>query len=121
LVTGPDGGLTPGQTGRLTAGLKITLTLRVVPLTEYRRSCYRTGWLVVAAAGRMLSLFAVCVADRKMAGTACSSVKLDEVNNTPPINLLRLPITVVVLILIIIIILLWLCTQHILRDRMNTR
>jgi hypothetical protein len=27
LVTGLDGGLTPGQTGRLTVGRKITLTL----------------------------------------------------------------------------------------------
>jgi hypothetical protein len=30
LVTGPDGGLTPGQTGRLTDGRKITLTLTSV-------------------------------------------------------------------------------------------
>jgi hypothetical protein len=27
LATGPDCGLTPGQTGRLTVGRKITLTL----------------------------------------------------------------------------------------------
>jgi hypothetical protein len=27
LVTGPDGGLTPGQTGRLTVGRNINLTL----------------------------------------------------------------------------------------------
>jgi hypothetical protein len=27
LVTGPDGGLTAGQTGRLTVGHKMTLTL----------------------------------------------------------------------------------------------
>jgi hypothetical protein len=27
LVTGPDGGLTPGRAGRLTVGRKITLTL----------------------------------------------------------------------------------------------
>jgi hypothetical protein len=27
LVTGPDGGLTPGQTGQLTVGRKITSTL----------------------------------------------------------------------------------------------
>jgi hypothetical protein len=30
LVTGPDGGLTPGQTGRLTVGCKITLTLTLM-------------------------------------------------------------------------------------------
>jgi uncharacterized membrane protein len=34
LVTGPDGGLTPGQTGRLTVGTKITLTLICMGYTE---------------------------------------------------------------------------------------
>jgi hypothetical protein len=29
LVTGPDGALTPGQTGRLTIGRMITLTLNL--------------------------------------------------------------------------------------------
>jgi hypothetical protein len=37
LVTDPDGGLTPGQTGRLTVGRKLTLTLTSLHFPVWRR------------------------------------------------------------------------------------
>jgi hypothetical protein len=36
LVTGPDGGLTPGQTGRVTVCRKMSLTIVAAPCGSYR-------------------------------------------------------------------------------------
>jgi hypothetical protein len=42
VVTGPDGGLTPGQTGRLAIGPKITLTLTRSTWSTARHRILRT-------------------------------------------------------------------------------
>jgi hypothetical protein len=50
LVTGPDGGLTSGQTGRLTIGRKITLTFfceKLVFVAPYRAQLYMSKGIIM--------------------------------------------------------------------------
>jgi hypothetical protein len=50
LVTGPDGGLTPEQAGRLTIGRNVTLTLAGIHLSRFPDRCLtpkQTGRLLV--------------------------------------------------------------------------